>query len=131
MPPDLYDKLYIPIAKKMIDAWVERGFNVWCHWDNDLTADLASIKTLADGLPKGRLLIDFEKTDMKQAKEILGGTIRDLRQRAVDADRVRHAGRGRRLLQASSSRTARPAAASSSASSARRRGTPSARTSSR
>ena len=75
MPPGLYDKLYIPIAKKMIDAWVARGHNVWCHWDNDLTAHLPSIKTLADGVPKGRLLMDFEKTDMKQAKEILGGTI--------------------------------------------------------
>ncbi|NLT91859.1 MAG: hypothetical protein GXY02_01875, partial [Actinobacteria bacterium] len=75
MPPDLYDKLYIPIAKKMIDAWVERGFNVWAHWDNDLTAHLAGIRTLADGLPKGRLLMDLEKTDMKKAKEVLGGVI--------------------------------------------------------
>lgn len=75
MPPDLYGKLYIPIAKKMIDAWVERGFNVWAHWDNDLTAHLAGIRTLADGLPKGRLLMDLEKTDMKKAKEVLGGVI--------------------------------------------------------
>ncbi len=74
MPPDLYKKLYIPIAKKMIDAWVARGFNVWCHWDNDLTAHLEGILTLADGLPKGRLLFDLEKTDMKKAKEVLGGT---------------------------------------------------------
>ena len=74
MPPELYKKLYIPIAKRMIDAWVARGFNVWCHWDNDLTAHLESIRTLADGLPKGRLLFDLEKTDMKKAKEVLGGT---------------------------------------------------------
>ncbi len=75
MPPDLYAKLYIPVAKKMIDAWVARGFNVWCHFDNDQTPHLEGLAGFVDGLPKGRVLLDLEKTDMKKAKEVLGGKI--------------------------------------------------------
>ncbi len=75
LPPGLYDELYLPIARKMINAWVDRGFNVWCHFDNDQTPHLESIKTFADGIPRGRVLLDFEKTNMKQAKEVLGGTL--------------------------------------------------------
>jgi uroporphyrinogen-III decarboxylase len=75
LPPDLYDKLYIPVGKRMIDAWVERGFNIWCHYDNDQTPHLESLKTYADGIPKGHVLLDFEKTDMKKAKEVMQGTM--------------------------------------------------------
>jgi uroporphyrinogen-III decarboxylase len=56
----------------MIDIFVKRGFRVQNHWDNDQTPYLESIRHLTDGLPKGKILMDFEKTDMKKAKEILG-----------------------------------------------------------
>jgi uroporphyrinogen-III decarboxylase len=72
LPPNLYDEFYLPYAKKMIDMFVNRGFRVQNHSDNDQTPYLESIATLADGLPKGTILMDFEKTDMKKAKQILG-----------------------------------------------------------
>jgi hypothetical protein len=75
LPPKLWDEFYYTYAKKMVDIWVTRGFKVWNHWDNDLTAHLGTMKHLADGLPKGRMLIDFEKTDMKKAKETVGSNI--------------------------------------------------------
>ena len=75
MSRGIYDEFYWPYAKKMIDIWVKRGFKVWNHWDNDHTPFLETIKTITDGLPKGRIVMDFEKTDMKKAKEVLGGTV--------------------------------------------------------
>jgi uroporphyrinogen-III decarboxylase len=75
MPPRIYDEFFWPSAKKMIDIFVKRGFKVRCHWDNDLTPYLDTIKDMATGLPKGKLMLDLEKTDMKKAKEGLGDTI--------------------------------------------------------
>jgi len=75
MPPRIYDEFFWPSAKKMIDIFVNRGFKVRCHWDNDLTPYLDTIKDMATGLPKGKLMIDLEKTNMKKAKEVLGDTI--------------------------------------------------------
>ena len=75
MSPRIFDEFYFPYAKKMTDIVVKRGFKAQCHWDNDLTPHLKTIKQLADGLPKGYLMMDFEKTDMKKAKEIIGDAI--------------------------------------------------------
>jgi uroporphyrinogen-III decarboxylase len=75
MSPMIYDEFYWPYAKKMIDIFVNCGFKVWNHWDNDHTPFLETIKTINDGLPKGKIVMDFEKTDMKKAKEVLGDTV--------------------------------------------------------
>jgi uroporphyrinogen-III decarboxylase len=75
MSPAIYDEFYWPYAKKMIDIWVDHGFKVWNHWDNDHTPYLETIRTITDGLPKGKIVMDFEKTNMKKAKEVLGGTV--------------------------------------------------------
>lgn len=74
-PPDMYREFYSPIAKKMIDMFVARGLKVWLHFDNDQTPHLDEIKSWAEGVPRGRLCLDTEKTDMKRAKEVLGGTM--------------------------------------------------------
>jgi len=75
MSPKIYDEFYWPYAKKMIDIVVKRGFKVWNHWDNDHTPFLETIKTITDGIPKGKIVMDFEKTNMKKAKEALKGTV--------------------------------------------------------
>ena len=75
LSPQMWDEFYHPYAKKMIDMWVSRGFKVQCHWDNDLTPYLETIKKLADDIPRGHLMMDFEKTNMKKAKEIIGDRI--------------------------------------------------------
>ena len=75
MSPRIFDKFFWPIAKKMIDIFVTHGFKVHCHWDNDLTPDLNTMSHMADGLPKGKILLDLEKTDMKKAKEKLGDKV--------------------------------------------------------
>jgi uroporphyrinogen-III decarboxylase len=74
MSPGIYEEFYWPYAKKMVDILVTRGFKVWNHWDNDHTHFLDTIKTITDGLPKGKIVMDLEKTDMKKAKEVLGST---------------------------------------------------------
>jgi hypothetical protein len=75
MSRQIYSEFYWPYAKSMIDIFVTRGFKVWNHWDNDHTPFLETIKTVVDGLPKGKIVMDFEKTNMKKAKEVLGGTV--------------------------------------------------------
>ena len=75
MSPHIYDEFYWPYAKQMVDQWVRRGFKVWNHWDNDHTPYLETIAQIADGLPKGKIVMDFEKTNMKKAKEMLGGRV--------------------------------------------------------
>ena len=75
MPPRIFDKIFWPIAKKMIDIFVKHGFKVHNHWDNDLTPHLNTMSHMADGLPKGKILLDLEKTDMKKAKDILGDKV--------------------------------------------------------
>jgi len=75
MSPAIFDEFYWPWAKKAIDTFVDRGFQVHCHWDNDLTPCLDTIKHITDGLPKGKVRLDLEKTDMKKAKEVLGDTV--------------------------------------------------------
>jgi uroporphyrinogen-III decarboxylase len=75
MSPAIYDEFYWPYAKAMNHAWVNRGFKVWNHWDNDHTPFLETIQHITDGIPKGKIVMDFEKTDMKKAKEVLGGTV--------------------------------------------------------
>jgi hypothetical protein len=75
MSREIYDEFYWPYAKKMIDIFVTRGFKVWNHWDNDHTPFLETIAHVADGLPRGKIVMDFEKTNMKRAKQVLGGTV--------------------------------------------------------
>jgi uroporphyrinogen-III decarboxylase len=40
-----------------------------------MTLVLDQLSHIADGLPKGRVLLDFEKTDMAKAKEVLGDKV--------------------------------------------------------
>jgi uroporphyrinogen-III decarboxylase len=75
MSPRIFDEFFWPTAKKMVDIFVQRGFKVHCHWDNDLTPNLETMQDLAAGLPKGKLLLDLEKTDMKKAKKLLGDSV--------------------------------------------------------
>ncbi len=75
MSQKIFDEFFWPYAKKAIDTFVNRGFKVYCHWDNDLTPHLHTLKDITKGLPKGKVLIDFEKTEMKKAKEVLGDTV--------------------------------------------------------
>ncbi len=75
MPPRIFEEFFWPYAKKSVDLFVERGFRVRCHWDNDLTPYLDTMKHLTDGLPWGKVLLDLEKTNMKRAKEVLGDRV--------------------------------------------------------
>jgi uroporphyrinogen-III decarboxylase len=54
---------------------VKRGFKIHFHLDGDMTLVLDQLSHIADGLPKGRILLDFEKTDMKKAKQVLGDKV--------------------------------------------------------
>ncbi|MBW2368369.1 MAG: hypothetical protein JRH15_10820 [Deltaproteobacteria bacterium] len=73
--PRTFDEFSYPTIKMMVDMAVNRGFKVHLHADGDLTQCLHTLKGITDGLPKGMVMIDFEKTDMKKAKEVLGDTV--------------------------------------------------------
>ena len=45
------------------------------HIDGNLTSVLPTLAGITKGLPKGKVCLDFEKTDLKKAKEILGGKV--------------------------------------------------------
>jgi len=73
--PPVFEEFVYPDMKMQVDMAVKRGFKVHLHLDGDMTLVLESLSHIADGLPKGRVLLDFEKTDMKKAKEIMGGKV--------------------------------------------------------
>jgi len=73
--PAVFEGLVWPTLKKGVEMIVQRGFRAHVHTDGDLTSVLPLLKNITEGLPKGRVLLDFEKTDMKKAKEILGDRV--------------------------------------------------------
>jgi len=73
--PGVFNEFVFPYVKTQVDIAVNRGFKVHCHFDGDLTSLLDTLSHLADGLPRGRVMLDFEKTDMRKAKDILGDRI--------------------------------------------------------
>lgn len=73
--PKVFEEFVWPTLKKGVDMMVKRGYKPHVHMDGNLTSVLPVIKNLANGLPKGRIVLDLEKTDMKKAKEILGDKI--------------------------------------------------------
>jgi len=73
--PRVFEEFVWPTLKKGVDMIVKRGFKAHVHTDGDLTSVLPLLKHITDGLPKGKVLLDFEKTNMKKAKEILGDRV--------------------------------------------------------
>lgn len=73
--PEVFEKFVWPTLKKGVDMIVKRGFKAHVHMDGDLTPVLSILKDIGEGLPEGKILLDFEKTDMKKAKDILGDRV--------------------------------------------------------
>ena len=73
--PRTFDEFVYPYMKNQVDLAVNRGFKVHIHLDGNLTPVLSTLSHITDGLPQGRVLLDFEKTDMKKAKEVLGDRV--------------------------------------------------------
>lgn len=71
-PPEVFEEFFMPSLKRAVDMTVKRGFGAHIHIDGDLTPVLKSMVNLTKGLPKGKIILDLEKTDMAKAKEILG-----------------------------------------------------------
>ncbi len=65
-----YEKLYWKPLKKIIMALVDMGFTPYLYGEGKYDSRL---EMLTD-VPKGKVLIHFEKVNMKEAKRILGGT---------------------------------------------------------
>ena len=70
--PEVFEELVWPTLKKGVDMIVNRGYKAHVHMDGDLTSVLHVMRNFTKGLPKGKLLLDLEKTDMGKAKEVLG-----------------------------------------------------------
>ncbi len=73
--PEVFKEFVYPTLKKGVDMVVNRGFKIHIHIDGTLTSVLPTLAEITDGLPKGKVCLDFEKTDLRAAKEILGGKV--------------------------------------------------------
>jgi len=73
--PEVFEEFVWPTLKKGVDMIVKRGYKAHVHMDGDLTSVLPLLKNIAEGLPEGKVLLDFEKTDMREAKKILGDRV--------------------------------------------------------
>jgi hypothetical protein len=73
--PAVFDEFIYPTMKRGVDIAVERGFKVHIHLDGDMTLVLDRLAHIVDGLPRGMVMLDFEKTDMKKAKQVLGDKV--------------------------------------------------------
>jgi hypothetical protein len=73
--PAVFEEFIYPTMKQGVDEAVKRGYRVHVHLDGDMTLVLDQLSHITDGLPKGMVMLDFEKTDMKKAKEVLGDKV--------------------------------------------------------
>jgi uroporphyrinogen-III decarboxylase len=73
--PAIFNEFVYPTLKKGVDMVVNRGFKIHIHIDGDLTSILPDLARITEGLPKGKVCLDFEKTNLKKAKEILDGKV--------------------------------------------------------
>jgi len=73
--PEVFEEFVWPTLKKGVDMIVKRGYKAHVHMDGNLTSVLHVMKGFTKGLPKGKVLLDLEKTDMAKAKEVLGDRI--------------------------------------------------------
>ena len=69
MSVEQFQKFYWPSLRKVIDGLVADGFVPYLFAEG---AYGTRLETIAD-VPKGRTLWQFDRTDMRKAKEILGG----------------------------------------------------------
>jgi hypothetical protein len=71
MSAEQFQKFYWPSLKKVIEGLVADGFVPYLFAEG---AYGTRLETIAADLPKGRTVWQFDRTDMKRAKQILGGT---------------------------------------------------------
>jgi len=69
-PLKIFERFEFPYLKKMVDAFVAKGFTPMLHFDTDWTLNLPYLKDL----PKGKCICELDSTsDIFKAKEILKG----------------------------------------------------------
>ena len=68
LPPRLFEKYYWPSLKEIVDTLVKKELRPLLFLEGDFTP---FIRYLLE-MPKGKVLVQFEKTDLKKARDILG-----------------------------------------------------------
>ena len=71
MSPKQFNTFFWPTLKKVILALIGQNIVPILLWEGDCTSRL---ETIAD-IPKGKAIYWFERTDMRRAKEVLGGQV--------------------------------------------------------
>jgi hypothetical protein len=66
-----FETFYWPHLKKLVEALVEAGATPDIFFEGDYTSRLEYLREL----PKGKVIARFDRSDMKKAKEVLGGHI--------------------------------------------------------
>lgn len=69
--PKDYQKVYWPAFKKIVDQLVEGGYKLWVFFEHNQEQHLDCLQDL----PKGKVVANFEFTDLAKAKKALGGRI--------------------------------------------------------
>lgn len=69
-PPALFDKLWMPYTKRIVEAMWDEGFFTFFHLDTDFSKNLESFKQL----PEKSFCLGLDSTtDMVNARKVLGG----------------------------------------------------------
>jgi len=69
LSPKLYNELYWPTLKRVINELINAGLTPLVFYEGHHDAHL---KTILE-LPKGKTIACFQRTDLRKAKEVLGG----------------------------------------------------------
>ncbi len=69
--PKDYQKVYWPTFKKIVDQIVGRGYKMWVFFENNQEQHLECLQDL----PRGKVVAQFESTDLAKAKDALGGRL--------------------------------------------------------
>lgn len=68
-PPELFDRLWMPYTKRIVEAMLDEGFYTFFHLDTDFTRNLGSFKQL----PKKSFCLALDSTtDIINARKVLG-----------------------------------------------------------
>jgi len=69
--PKDYEKCYWPSYKKVLDGFFDKGYRVYSLLEGCQEQHLEKLQEL----PKGKIVLQFEKSDLKLVKKYLGGRV--------------------------------------------------------
>ena len=72
MSQEQFKSVYWPSFRKLLLAMIDTGLVPMPLWEADCTQRL---EVIGDGMPRGKMIYWFERTDIRRAKEVLGDVV--------------------------------------------------------